>query len=754
MHPTRAARCAASRAAGGRYNHRLVTASTNRLTDESSPYLRLHRHNPVDWYPWGEEALARARREDKPIFLSVGYSTCHWCHVMERESFADPAVAEVMNGAFVNIKVDREERPDLDEVYMAATQLLAGQGGWPNSVFLTPALEPFFAGTYFPPEDRWGRPGFVTVLRSLAEAWRTRREEIEGRAHEVAAAVRRGLAAAPAPATGPPAAGSEAARACLDALARAHDPVWGGFGGAPKFPSPGNLLLLDHLAPARERAAEMLALTLDRMARGGIYDQLAGGFHRYATDREWRVPHFEKMLYDNGLLLEVYARHFGRTGEPEAERIAREAARFLVAELGAPEGGFWSAIGADSDGEEGAYYVWRHSELEAVLGAEGAAFLAPLYGFDVAPFFEGDRYVLHVPAPWIDQARRRATSREALLAELEPLRRRLLEARARRPRPLTDDKVLTDWNGMAISGLAAAGRLLAEPALVERAAAAAAFVLAALRGADGALLHSRRGARAGEPAFLADYVWMVRGLLALHEASGDRLWLAEAVRLAEEQERRLGAPDGTYWGAAERADLLARGKELFDAAVPAANPVAGLNLAALFAATGEATWAARGGRLLAACAGLLERPSSGLATLALAALRWRDVEVARGEAAGASARLAAQARDIVSPQLTVEAPGGDGWRRFTLRLRIAPGWHLAAPGEAHGLELGGQDVELADLQLPAAESPDGAAVLRGEAVLAARLRTRGASPALRLAYQACDESRCLLPVGVELPLAG
>ncbi|MDX1645108.1 MAG: thioredoxin domain-containing protein, partial [Thermoanaerobaculia bacterium] len=409
------------------------TRSENRLAGESSPYLLLHRHNPVDWYPWGEEALTRSRREDKPIFLSVGYSTCYWCHVMERESFADESVAELMNRELVSIKVDREERPDLDEIYMVATQILTGHGGWPNSVFLTPDLEPFFAGTYFPPEERHGQPSFRRVVTSLAEAWKNRREEIEEQAKSVGRALSHYLERRNAPAPSPPDA-SVVGRS-VRALERLYDPRWGGFGGAPKFPTPANLYLLAEVATEDERAAEMLTGTLDQMARGGLFDQLGGGFHRYATDAEWKIPHFEKMLYDNGLLLELYALEWARTGDPEAARVARETIGYLEGEMLAPEGFFWSALDAETEGEEGAYYVWSRDELREVLGEEDFEFAAPLLGFDGAPFFEGSQYVLHLPRPLRVQAAQRQMTREELLADLDPLRARLLEARAARPRP-------------------------------------------------------------------------------------------------------------------------------------------------------------------------------------------------------------------------------------------------------------------------------------------------------------------------------
>ncbi len=738
----------------------------NRLAGESSPYLLLHRRNPVDWYAWGEEALAAARRLDRPIFLSVGYSTCHWCHVMERESFSDREVAALMNREFVNIKVDREERPDLDEIYMAATQILTRHGGWPNSVFLTPALEPFYAGTYFPPEDRHGLPSFRRVLSSLAEAWKTRRGEIEEQAKSLTEAVRRYLEERAAPGAAPP--GPEAARRSLAALEARFDPVWGGFGGAPKFPTPSNLFLLEELSGESAKAGEMLLATLDRMARGGIFDQLGGGFHRYATDREWNVPHFEKMLYDNGLLLEIYARRWARGGDPEMARVAAEIAVFLERELTSPEGALWSALDAETGGEEGAFYVWRREELRAALGEEDFGFLAPIYGFDGAPFFEGDRYVLHLPEPLAAQAERRRLSRERLLEEIAPLAARLREVRERRPPLLLDDKVLADWNGMAIAGLATAGELLPDPRLVERAAAAAEFVLDNLRGGAGVLLHAWREGRGRVEAFLADYAFLIRGLLALERASGEGRWLEAAESLAGEQERRLGDRDGGFFGAAESPDVLFRSKEVFDGAVPAANAVAALNLVELARRTGERRWRRAAERTLAAFAPLVEKVPDGARMLALGAHRFA-AELG-GDDAGAAAAPAAPAESAtrapaagetpVAMEASLGGPAGDGWRTLRVRLEIAEGWHLYAPGAPNGVGLGGVGVALADLVLPEGrQAPLGPAgeevpVYEGEVEIRGRARPEGAEGGrLLLTFQACTVDRCLAPATLEAPLA-
>jgi uncharacterized protein len=761
-----------------------ATGTVNRLAGESSPYLLLHQHNPVDWYPWGEEALERARREDRPIFLSVGYSTCYWCHVMERESFSDPETAELMNRHFVNVKLDREERPDLDEVYMAATQILTEHGGWPNSLFLTPALKPFFAGTYFPPADRHGLPGFRTVLAGLAEAWEKRRGDVLEQAEEVAAAMRRFLEERAQPAAVPP--GPAAADRALAGLASRFDRTWGGFGGAPKFPTPSNLWLLAELAADQEaghpEAGEMLSATLDAMARGGIYDQLGGGFHRYATDREWKIPHFEKMLYDNGLLLEMYALEHARTRDPEAARVARETAEFLAREMTSPEGAFWSAIDAETHGHEGAYYVWTRAEIEAVLGAEDAAFLAPLSGFAGPPFFEGERYVLHLPEGLGEAAVRRRMEYPALLGEVKALAARLFEARGRRERPATDDKVLADWNGTAVAGLATAGRLLEEPAMVERAARAAAFLLEALRPASGPLHHAWRAGRAKVPATLGDYAFLVRGLLALERATGEERWLAEAVALTEEQIARLRDPEGGFFVAAESPDLLFRSKEVFDGALPAGNGVAVLNLLELAARTGEERWLAEARAALQAFANLVERVPDAVKTLAVATRRYH--RLAGGAAAtGPDADMPEKEREPYAGEEALEReelrvvgtrlelggePEGEekesaeaarGWRPFRLALDIALGWHLNANPASEAFlvptELRGDGgLELRDVRYPEGEKADmpytggqGLGIYRGIVELTGELRGQGR---LLLTYQPCDETRCLPPVTREV----
>ncbi len=741
---------------------------TNRLAGESSPYLLLHQHNPVDWYPWGEEAIERARRENKPIFLSVGYSTCYWCHVMERESFSSPETAELMNREFVNVKLDREERPDLDEIYMTATQILSGQGGWPNSLFLTPDLKPFYAGTYFPPDDRYGRPGFRRVLGDLAAAWRERRADVEEQAEEMARAMRRYLEERAHPSPEPP-SGAVALRV-LESLARRFDREWGGFGGAPKFPTPSNLYFLLELADERPEAGEMLAATLDQMARGGIYDQIGGGFHRYATDREWKIPHFEKMLYDNGLLLELYAREHARTGDPQAARVVRETAAWIEGEMTSPEGAFWSAIDAETHGHEGAFYVWTREELLAVLGEEEFTFAAPLLGFEGPPFFEGSHYVLHLPERLEEVARRRRMTLEDLLRQVDAGRVKLFIARALRARPLTDDKILADWNGMVIAGLAVAGRLLQEPSFVERAARAADFILGTLRSADGTLLHSWRNGQGRIPAYLGDYVYLVRGLLALHEATGEERWLRAAADLTSEQVRRLRDPSGGFFVAGESPDVLFRSKEVFDGATPAGNAVAVLNLIELAERTRDLGWRAEARMALCAFGSIIESHSDAVRMLVTALRRYHETgggpeeaeaeyDEARAarersaEAAGVS-KLEHEAEKLVTAHLTWDGEGTEGWRRFRLALDIAPGWHLQANPATEKYLVATEVKAEGECRLRGVRYPEGErfpsrfsqqpiAVYSGRVEIAGEV---SGTERLSLAYQPCDETRCLPPV--------
>jgi hypothetical protein len=565
------------------------------------------------------------------------------------------------------------------------------------------------------------------------------------------------------PGESPP--GPEVVGPCLEALARRYDPEWGGFSGAPKFPTPSNLFFLLELAADEPRARTMLDATLDQMARGGIHDHLAGGFHRYATDRAWRIPHFEKMLYDNALLLEVYARAHAGGGGAGAARVARSTAAFLEREMGLPEGGFASAIDAETGGREGAYYVWTADELGQVLGEEGFAFAAPFYGVAGPPFFEDEAYVLHRPEPLEAEAERRRITPEALLADFEPARRALLAARDQRPRPLTDDKVLADWNGMAVGALAVAGRLLGEQGLVARAARAADFVLAGLRPAGGPLHHSWRQGEARVPAMLADYAWMVRGLLALERATGDGRWLAAARDLAGEQGDRLADPAGGFFVSAARPDLLFRTHDLFDGAVPSAGAVAVLDLLALARRTGDDRWRREAERALAAAAPLVEQFPDGARTFVLAARRWHGAGGAGVPVGAAAGRpptaLEREAEAVVELALEAGEPDGDGWRPFRLAVALAPGWHVDPPGGAAGpgapdrvpSRLAAEGARLRDVVWPepveeaVAGGGEPLRVHRGRFVVVGALRPDpGARAALVLTVQPCDDRRCLPPV--------
>ncbi len=533
----------------------------NRLQHSLSPYLLQHAHNPVDWHPWGPEALDRARAEDKPIFLSIGYSACHWCHVMERESFEHPEVAAVLNAGFIPIKVDREERPDLDEVYMEAVQALTGRGGWPMSVWLTPDLRPFYGGTYFPVEGGRGLPGFLPLLRRIDELWRNRRPDLESQAGELLAAVARQAAVEPG-ASKLDAAWFEAA---LQALRAAFDPRWGGFGGAPKFPQHMAVELI--LRRGSEADRRMALRTLDAMWEGGMFDHLGGGFARYSVDAQWLVPHFEKMLYDNALLARCYLLAFQAVGEPRYARIARRTLDYLLRDLRGPEGGFLSSEDADSEGEEGRFYVFTPGEVDSALGAEDGAFLGSACGITQAGNFEQGRSVLHrFSGPALDARQE---------ARLEALQARLLEHRDRRVRPGRDDKVVTAWNGLALSAFAFAARVLDEPRYLEAATACAGFLRRELW-QDGRLLRAWRGGEARVPAFLEDHAALANGLVDLYEAGFDPQWLRWAEALADGMRNGFEdrAEGGFFTTRDGEPDIIVRSKPGFDHAVPSGNALA------------------------------------------------------------------------------------------------------------------------------------------------------------------------------------
>jgi uncharacterized protein len=557
-----------------------AVAGVNRLIGETSPYLQQHAHNPVDWYPWGPEALDRAKAEDRPIFLSIGYSACHWCHVMAHESFEDAEIAAQLNRDFVPIKVDREERPDLDDVYMAAVQTMTGGGGWPMSVFLTPALEPFFGGTYFPPEDRPGLPGFPRVLDAIADAYRNRRGEVVEQGRQLAAHLREQL--------GVQAGRADVERRQLDAavatLAASFDPHHGGFGGAPKFPAPMTLeFLLRAWRHTRDpETLRMVTVTLDRMADGGIHDQIGGGFARYSTDARWLVPHFEKMLYDNAQLAHAYLEAFRATGIPRYADVARGTLDFVIRELSTEDGGFASALDADSEGEEGRFYTWERAEVMRVLLAAAlsdgeAQAVADHLGVVEGGNWEG-RSIVHV------------AGREAPPAELlERARLALLEARERRIRPGRDDKQLAAWNGMALRALSVGWLVLGEDRFRSAARGCVAFIRRELLREGDRLWRTARDGTAHTPAFCEDYAHVADGLLAAYPALGDAADLQLAAALMERAVADFwDADSGTFFDTSDEHDqLVVRPRSLVDGATPAANSVAADVLLRLALATAE-----------------------------------------------------------------------------------------------------------------------------------------------------------------------
>ena len=568
----------------------------NRLAHESSAYLLQHKDNPVDWYPWGEEALARARAEDKPILLSVGYSACHWCHVMEHESFENDEIARLMNAQFVCVKVDREERPDVDQIYMQAVQSMTGHGGWPMTVFLTPEGVPFYGGTYYPPTDRHGLPGFPRVLQGIAEAWRGRRGDViqSGRAlvEQMSQADR--LRASARILT------DDVLADAFSTLSHEFDDRDGGFGHAPKFPQPmiWEFVLRWWKRSGSERARAMVRTTLTRMARGGIYDQLGGGFHRYSVDGQWLVPHFEKMLYDNGQLASLYLHAWAAFGDAEYRRVCEETLDYLLREMTDPEGGFYSAQDADSEGEEGKFFVWTADEIRAVLTpAEAQAALA-YWGVDAGPNFEG-KSILHLPG-------------EADRDRMEAIRGKLFAAREGRVHPGRDEKVLAGWNGLACRAFAEAGRALGRVDYLAAATKNAEFVLGAMR-RDGWLLRSWAGGRAKIRGYLEDYALVAAALLDLYEATFERRWIDEARWCGDEILRLFWDEEleGFFDTSREHEALVVRPRNLFDNAVPSGGSVAVETLLRLAVFTGEERYETMAARALRPIADLMGRHPSG-----------------------------------------------------------------------------------------------------------------------------------------------
>ncbi len=585
----------------------------NRLIFETSPYLLQHAHNPVDWRPWGPEAFAEAKRTDRPVLLSVGYSTCHWCHVMERESFEDLEIAAYINAHFVAIKVDREERPDVDDVYMAAVYALAGRGGWPMTVVMTPDKEPFFAGTYFPPRDgvRGSRKGLFTILQELVSEYGGSRDTLVERAKQVT----RRIQARAEPRRAGDVPGPDALHQAALSFAQRFDTTWGGFGRAPKFPRPSSLgfLLRYYRRSGDPQALHVVTHTLEKMAAGGMYDHVGGGFHRYSTDKRWLVPHFEKMLYDNAQLVSVYLAAFQITHDALFARVATETLDYVAREMTAPVGGFYSATDADSptpDGkhrEEGLFFVWRPAELERLVGPARARFTRAAWRYSGRGNFEGQN-ILHLPRPLPAVATELGVTLGTLIAELDAAKRILYDARSKRPPPLLDDKLLTAWNALMVSAFAQGAQVLGRGDYAKHAVKAADFLLASMRGPDGRLRRTYNEGKARLTAYVQDYAFLIAALLDVYELTGELRWFEAALELQAKQDELHADPAGGYFTTANDAEkLLVRKKPSYDGAVPSGNSVSALNLLRLAEFTTDVGYRERAHGIFRAFAGSLRR---------------------------------------------------------------------------------------------------------------------------------------------------
>ncbi|MDD2554108.1 MAG: thioredoxin domain-containing protein [Desulfotomaculaceae bacterium] len=549
----------------------------NRLIKEKSPYLLQHANNPVDWYPWADEAFEKAKREDKPVFLSIGYSTCHWCHVMERESFEDSEVAGILNNGFVSIKVDREERPDIDHIYMSVCQAMTGQGGWPLTVLMTPEKKPFFAGTYFPKHEKWGRPGLVEILTGVGEKWKLDRASLAEAGEQVVTALFAGKRDSQ---------GQELTEeTLLQTFFQARgmfDKEFAGFGTAPKFPTPHNLTFLLRYWKRRndKEALDMVEHTLERMYRGGIYDHIGYGFSRYSTDRKWLVPHFEKMLYDNALLALAYIEGYQATGRKLYARVAKEILTYVLRDMTSPEGGFYSAEDADSEGEEGKFYVWTPAEIKDILGDKDGEIYCSLFDITAKGNFEGRNIPNLIAAPPFNEAGELTHGAEENAGYIESLRNKLFNARKKRVHPYKDDKVLTSWNGLMIAALARGAAVFGEAAYREAAVSAVEFIMQKLRRTDGRLLARYRDGEAAYPAYLDDYAFLAWGLWELYEADFAVSYLERALALTSQMIDLFWDAEngGFYFNGKDAEQLISRPKEVYDGAMPSGNSVALLNL--------------------------------------------------------------------------------------------------------------------------------------------------------------------------------
>ncbi|MEX1309551.1 MAG: thioredoxin domain-containing protein [Candidatus Sulfomarinibacteraceae bacterium] len=648
----------------------------NRLAKEKSPYLLQHADNPVDWRPWGEEAFKKAREEDKPIFLSIGYATCHWCHVMEHESFEDPVVAALMNEAFVNVKVDREERPDIDQVYMTVCQMLTGSGGWPLTIIMTPDKEPFFAGTYFPRESRFGRIGMIDLVPKVQTIWNTERAKLLESAEQITAR----LATVSRPREGGAADPNLPDRAARE-LAGRYDATYGGFGSAPKFPSPHNLILLSRLSALRNQPQmlKMVDHTLREMRRGGIFDQVGFGFHRYSTDAEWLVPHFEKMLYDQAMLVLASTEAHLAGGATDHRRTVTEVVTYVRRDMTSPEGGFYSAEDADSEGEEGTFYLWTLDQLAQTLGEADARFAAAVWNATAEGNFAeeatGEKTganILHRGDD--DLAARLELEPDAFQARLESLRFRLFEDREDRIHPLKDDKILADWNGLMAAALAKAGRVFSEPSFVDAARRSVAFVLGSMRDAKGRLHHRWREGELTVPAFLDDHVFQIFANLELYDATHEAVYLEQALELQAATDALFWDDEngGYFFSPTDGEELLVRQKEIYDGAIPSGNSVAAMNLLRLSRLTGRTELADRAETIFEVFAPDTVRGASAHSHLADAMLFASspslEIVIAGVPGAADTEALLAELRAFYLPQavtlLVPPGPDGDAIRKL------------------------------------------------------------------------------------------
>jgi uncharacterized protein len=769
---------------------------TNQLAGETSPYLLQHAHNPVDWHPWGEEAFELSRKLGKPIFLSVGYSTCYWCHVMERQVFENPEIAGLMNEHFVNVKVDREERPDIDDIYMVAVQVMTGRGGWPMSVFLTPpgtqggedrGLKPFYAGTYFPPEPAHGMPSFPQVLLGLSKAWNGQRAEIIEQAAGVAESVEKHLAHMDD-------AGElnvHLVQTAANALLRGFDPVNGGFGDAPKFPTPTNLLFLLKVYQNNqdEDLWKAIGTTLEKMARGGMYDQVGGGFHRYSVDEKWLVPHFEKMLYDNGLLAETYAiaqaTHPNETEPTFYGDIARETCEYVLREMVDGTGAFWSAQDAEVDAMEGKSYLWLPIQIAKALAGNtladqslpGQALM--LYGVDKGTNFQDPHHaglppenVLFLPAPLAEFAKEQGITLEAAKGLKRTIDARLLKARNKRKQPGTDDKVLAAWNGMMIAGMAKTGKVLGEAKFIEAAGRAADAILKHMTTPTGRLYRAMRNGQARIPGFLDDYAYFIHGLIVLHEASGDEKWLKEAMRLTAVVGEDFACPQGGYYDTlAEQKDLFVRTRSTYDGAIPTGNSQMIHNLLDLARLTRDRVFFEAAAENLRSFAVTMKRTGQGMTHMHHALLVALELAPPSGidtVAAVSPDAAKEEKRQVLEVGLSVRKLDlSSGQAEITIGLDVGPDYHLNGPAaEGDGLaptriELVGAAGVALEVKYPEAKTrkfefaDKPIMVYEGSILIHATLTGKvaaGETPKLILMCQVCTEMSCLAAREYELPV--